>query len=195
MPFATLPSSQGFTPPQAPDWSPFALAALRERANRPIPNTAEMVNQAVQQIDHILELSSPQARLQRQLQLEQLGALRDTWRDYHSDPSKYQMTAHGPMLRDPYDLAMKRSTIRKNIAQANQLDREGNPVPLIGEIDRITKNLNAHKVTDVDALPPTQGTVVGGSANNNVGGSSLNATDAADSQDGAEASTETGDGY
>ncbi len=123
MPFAQMPVS-GFQIPQAPDWTRFAEKAIDLQANRPIVNTAEVVNQAVNQINGILKLASPEERLKRQVERTQLEAMRDVYTDYKANPDKYQLTAHGPVLIDPYARAARIASMQHTIASTNYLNKK-----------------------------------------------------------------------
>lgn len=147
MPFAELPSSKGFVPPQAPDWGQFASQAINLRAHQPIPNTAEMVNQAVQQIDHILQLQSPQAKLQREVQMRQLDMMKEVYTDYKAHPEKYQMTAHGPVLIDPYARIERIARAKHALASADYLTKKtqgaGTPAFIADATKRMQAAVNA----------------------------------------------------
>jgi len=114
----------GFQIPQAPDWTRFAEKAIDLQANRPVVNTAEIVNQAVNQINGILKLASPEERLKRQVELTQLGALKDLYTHYREHPDQYTMTAHGPVLTDPYQRAARIASINHTVASTNYLNKK-----------------------------------------------------------------------
>lgn len=149
MPFATLPSSPGFQAPQAPDWGQFAMEAIRARERQPIPNTAAMVDQAVQQINGILQLQSPQAKMQRALQMQQLRVMSEVYRDYQANPNNYQMTAHGPVRIDPYARIERLARARQATAQADYLDKKtrggGTPDFIKQAIAKMQTAINAEK--------------------------------------------------
>jgi hypothetical protein len=124
MPFANLPSSPGFVAPQAPDWTRFAAQANEFIAHQPVPDTSKIVDQAVGQINEILRLSSPQARLARDVQMQQLTTMRDVYNDFKAHPEKYQMTAHGPVMIDPYARMERIARIRHTAASTDYLNRK-----------------------------------------------------------------------
>jgi hypothetical protein len=171
MGFAQLPSSPGFQPPVAPDWSPFALEAIRERERRPILNTAAMVDQATNQINNILQMQSPLARAERMLQMQQIQGQMQTWQDYRQHPENFVMTAHGPIARDPVERALKLSQANKNIQSANFLANKSGAVSgnqaflqnarqkfndLFQAHDNGTINLPTAKAPAVEAAPTQQ---------------------------------------
>jgi hypothetical protein len=119
MPFAELPSSQGFAAPQAPDWTKFAAQANEFIARQPIPDTASAVKDAVAQIDQILKESSPEAKMERGLKMMQMQNLMEMYRDYKVHPEKYKPGPNGlPVLVDPVERGLKMSQIRRNNAAA-----------------------------------------------------------------------------
>lgn len=124
MPFASLPSSPGFVSPQAPDWTRFAAQANEFIAHQPIPDTSKIVDQAVGQINEILKLSSPQARLARDVQMQQLSTMRDVYNDFKAHPEKYQMTAHGPVMIDPYTRMSRIANIKHTLASTQYLENK-----------------------------------------------------------------------
>lgn len=167
MPFAELPSSQGFSPPQAPSWEPFALEAIRAIERRPIPNLTEAVNTAVGQINNILQMNSPMGQMQRRLQAMMLSAQYDNFQNYRQHPDQYMLNASGiPVLRDPVERALKYSMIKRNAALAGKADRVGTPPPIVAQINAIAAAHAAGKIpsNNVDSLPPSNGVVVGGSS-------------------------------
>lgn len=124
MPFANLPSSPGFVAPQAPDWTRFAAQANEFIAHQTIPDTSKVIDQAVGQINEILKLNSPEARIAREVQMRQLSAMRDLYRNYKANPSAYQMTAHGPVLIDPYARMERIARIRHIEASTQYLQKK-----------------------------------------------------------------------
>ena len=124
MPFAEFSHAAGFQAPQAPDWTRFAEKAIDLQANRPIVNTAAIVDKAVEQINGILKMASPEERAKRDLQRIQIDTLRGVYQDYKAHPEKYQMTAHGPVLIDPYERASKIANIRHTVASTNFLNKK-----------------------------------------------------------------------
>ena len=171
MPFAELPSSQGFVRPQAPDWGGFALAAIHELDRRPFFNTAEAVNQAVGQIDKILQLSSPVARMQRQLQMQQLQTMSQVYRDYQLHPENYMLTANGPVRIDPYKRLEQASRVSKNAAMADYLTKKTNPqVPqfIKDRMNLLNNAINAER--NGQTIPPSQNTAPSAPADNTPAG-------------------------
>ena len=148
MPFATLPSSPGFVAPQAPSWEPFALQANQFLANRPHVNTAEIIGQAAQQISQILALSSPEAKLERQLKLQQLQTMQSVYADYKQHPEKYQMTAHGPVMIDPIERMSKLANIQHTAASTAFLSKklnQGTPAFITDAMKRMQIAQNAER--------------------------------------------------
>ena len=154
-----MPNS-GFQVPQAPDWGRFAEQAINLIANKPIPNTAAIVDQAVQQINGILKMGSPEERLKRQLEITQLGALKNLYTDYQANPQKYQMTAHGPVLIDPFERAKRIADTQHTLAATNYLNKKtqgsGTPAFISQNLPRMQAAMQAEKqgVT----LPPSKST-------------------------------------
>lgn len=117
--------NSGFQLPQGePPWARFADRAIQLQADRPIANTAEMVNQAVSQINNILKLASPEEKMKREMQREQFAAMRELYQDYRANPKRYQMTAHGPVLIDPYARMERIARINSSVARAKYLNRK-----------------------------------------------------------------------
>jgi len=146
MPFAELPGSHLSVNLNPPDWGRFAEQANSLIANQPQPNTAAYVEKAVDQIDKILQLSSPEAKMQRRLQMLQLGFMQHVYEDYQAHPEKYQMSAHGPVLIDPVERALKFSQLRKDRAYIDQIDRQGQVPANLRDKVNLLKGLIAGKV-------------------------------------------------
>lgn len=165
MPFSVLPSSPGFVPPAAPRWEPFALESIRELENRPYLHTADLVQQAVSQINNILQLQSPVAKAQRQLQLLQLQTMQDVYNDYRQHPENYQMTANGPVMIKPLDRYLKLSQINKNLASTAWLQHKSQPgnVPqTVAEYNKRLSELHKGNASVSQVGAPTEGTPVSG---------------------------------
>jgi hypothetical protein len=147
MPFATLPSSPGFSPPQAPDWTRFAAQANEMIAHRPMFNTADAIDKAVDQISKILELSSPQAKMERQVHMQQLNSLQQLYYDYQQHPDQYQRTAHGPVHIDPVTRIGRIAQINHTIASTNYLNKQitggGTPDFIKEKMAKLKQAMNA----------------------------------------------------
>lgn len=156
MPFAQLPVS-GFQAPQAPSWAPFALqanqaimqgAALRERANE---NLTQSVQNAANQIDQVLQMSSPEAKMQRQLHLLQLSYMSKVYNDYRQNPDAFINTANGPIpknsyqgLKMGYDLQQEVMRIKNLAARTNKLTN-----PPANPMAPYIQSYNAHTGSNV----------------------------------------------
>ncbi len=164
MPFAALPSSPGFVPPQAPSWQPFALEAIHELERRPIVDTAGLVQRAVDQINNILQLSSPAAKAQRQLQLLQLQTMQQVWQDYRDHPENYRMSANGPIAINPLDRYLKYSQVKRNIAQTDLLNKKSNMgVPsVVANYKNDIQGLHQGGASISQVGTPTEGTPIAG---------------------------------
>jgi hypothetical protein len=100
MAWAELPGSKMSVNLTPPDWTRFAEKAVDMIANRPIVNTAQIVQNAVDQINEILKQSSPQARMERQMKMLELQAKTELYKNYLANPKAYQWSAHGPVPID-----------------------------------------------------------------------------------------------
>lgn len=86
-------------------------------------NLQESIEQAIGQINGILKLSSPEEKLKREVQREQMGAMRQLYQDYKANPKAYQMTAHGPVLIDPFQRAERLARMGHTIASTRLLNK------------------------------------------------------------------------
>lgn len=129
MPFASFNNS-GFQAPQPPDWTRFAEKSIDliqrggEMRMAAGQHLAASVDKAVEQINGILKQASPEERMKRDIQREQLGYMREVYKDWKANPSKYQMTAHGPVLIDPYARAERLARMGHTIASTRYLNRK-----------------------------------------------------------------------
>lgn len=156
MPFAQLPVS-GFQAPQAPSWAPFALqanqaimqgAALRQRASEDL---TQSVQNAANQINQVLALSSPEAKAERQLKLLQLDYMSKVYNEYRQNPDAFIQTANGPIpknsyqgLKMGYDLQQEVMRIKNLAARTNKLNN-----PPANPIAPYIQSYNAHTGSNV----------------------------------------------
>lgn len=149
MPFADLPGSKLNLNLGNMDWLRPAMQATELIARQPIPNTADAVKEAVGQINQMLELQSPEAKLQRELHMTQLHALKQVYDDWKLHPEDYQMTAHGPVKIDPLTRIGRAATIQHTIASTNYLNKKvtgaGTPDQVKTALDRMRLVLNAKR--------------------------------------------------
>jgi hypothetical protein len=99
-----------------------------------------MVDKAVAQINDILKLSSPEAKLERSLHMTQMQSLQTLYADYKAHPEKYTMTAHGPVLTDPVERMAKLANINHTVASTQYLTNklgQGTPAGVAQAMQRM----------------------------------------------------------
>jgi hypothetical protein len=144
MPFAELPGSH-MNVPSPPDWTRFAAQANELIASQPIPNLSESITNAVNQINQMLALNSPEAKTKRHLAYLHDKYMTETYQDYEAHPENYIMTANGPILRDPIDRYVKLAKINRDIAYARNLGHANEPPPQLIEKANLLKGIKEGK--------------------------------------------------
>jgi hypothetical protein len=128
MPFAALPSSPGFMQPAAPDWGRFAALAIeginkgtdiRERAGQRL---TESIDKSVAQVSAIMKYQSPLEKSKRHMEMMKNQIMEQVYRDYQLHPEKYQMTANGPIQKDPLTVLQKAATYRNTLKTGQTMD-------------------------------------------------------------------------
>jgi hypothetical protein len=120
-----------------------------------------MVDKAVEQINGILKLSSPEERLKRQLEMQQLGFMHDVYSDYKLHPENYEMTAHGPVKIDGLTRIAKIAAINHTLASNQYLNKKinsGLPPGLSEAIQKVKAAQDAERQgvrLSPSNLPPT----------------------------------------
>ena len=168
MPFAALPSSPGFMQPQAPDWGRFASQAnemilkggeQRAQANKDL---ISQMDKNAEQISKIMQYNSPEAKAERRMKMMQVQAMEQVYNDYRIHPENYLMTAHGPVVKDPFTQAMKITQYRNAITtgEINQrnLARGQKQDALTNDLDTFRKtygnvNANDYPTAPTEAAP------------------------------------------
>ncbi len=186
MPFANLPSSPGFQAPQAPDWTRFAAQAnefiqrggeMRAQAGK---DFAESIDKAASQISGILQYNSPEAKAKRKMEMIQTQAMTQLYQDFQAHPDKYQMTAHGPILKDPFEQALKIAHLRQAVTggDVNQYNLKNKKIAddLLGVHDAFRKT---YSNVDPSALPESGSNPAGAPGS---GSELVNPQQAADAQ-------------
>jgi hypothetical protein len=166
MPFAALPSSPGFVQPQAPDWGRFAAQAnefimkggeMRAQAGKDLISS---LDKSAAQISAVMKYNSPEEKLKRKMEMMKDQAMMQVYQDFQANPDKYQMTAHGPMLKDPFTQALKLT--QYNNAQTTgkintlNLEKGERDKALRSDLDTFRKTYNTYDSSKL-TTPPAGG--------------------------------------